>query len=207
LWKRSTENGATRNVKAAEKEHQQFLLDAFGPPIDETTAKMLLPHAIMMRDAYNSNVAEINAIAERRLTDSDAIFRQLDYSQARLRAIKKSGFFAAIYQRHDTGEITVAFRGEQRQSNKAIGRVNDITNTDVRFRLAADIAWYVKTKCPTAQLSLIGHASCGAIAAYAGEQTGIFKIITFNAQNYSTFTRTVNPKWVNVGWVDTRVSH
>jgi hypothetical protein len=190
---------------AAEEKGRQILFEAFGPPIDPTTANAMLQYAVVARDVYSESGGDVRIASVKRVADWEQVLRKAGYSDGRVRALKDSNFFAAIYQNERTGEIIIGYRGLQAQTNAAAASaVEQIGSADIQYKAAADLAWFVKADWPSTPISLTGHAFGGAIAVFAAEQIGMTKVITFNAQRFPTFTRGLNQKWVNIAWFDSR---
>jgi hypothetical protein len=183
-------------IEEQQKVADQRLSKVFGPPINEMTARMALPYAIMSLDAYRATAGDISATKIKRVADWESVFHDAGYTESQIRLIKESGFYAAVYVK-DRGEVTIAYRGLQQLGGSVVG----LGAMDIELKAAADLAWLVRETWRNESLSLTGHALGGALAAFAGEQAAISKVITFNAFLAPTFTHGAKPDQVSIGWV------
>lgn len=177
-----------------------FLLSEYGPAIDRQAAQAALPYAQMARNAYTEESNDIDGIT-RRVSDWKTVLARAGYSAGQIKLVEATGFFAAIYVNERTGAVTIAYRGGLPESDIDSSAIARLGNMDIQYKAAADLAWVLKTASPTNSLALTGYGTGGLLAAFAGEQSGINPVVTFNAPP-PLFTRSSNPGWFNVGWVN-----
>jgi hypothetical protein len=175
------------------------LLSDYGPPIDRRVAETALPYALMSRDAYSEVWKYIDG-STRRLSDWKTVLANAGYSEGQIKLIDGTGFFAAIYVNERTGAVTIAYRGDT-PSNQVPTTIARLRSMDIQYKAAAHLAWIVRRGLPTSSITLTGHGAGGQLAVFAGEQSGIAQVITFNT-TAPPFVRYLNSAWINVGWVD-----
>jgi hypothetical protein len=133
--------------------------------------------------------------------DWESVLKAAGYSNGEISLIKKSGFFAAIYVNERTGAITIAYRGITSADDLGRSIMERIGDLDIQHKAAADLASIIQQRLPRSSITLSGHGSGGELAVFAGEQTGIKQIVTFNA-TAPFLTRNISPTWINVGGVE-----
>jgi hypothetical protein len=185
--------------KSATIEEASLAFD-YGPPINRQVAKTALPYALMARDAFREDWNHIDG-ETRRVLDWKIVLAKAGYSEGQIELVKRSGFFAAIYVNERTGAMTIAYRGASPADKLGVGTIARLGNLDIQYKAAADFAWIIKQVSPANSVSLTGYGLGGELAVFAGEQSGIAQLITFNATT-PRFTKSSNPDWTNIGWVE-----
>ena len=178
------------------------LVSDYGPPINRRVAETALPYALISRDAYREEWTHIDGDT-RRISDWKIVFANAGYSEGQIKLIEATGFFAAIYASERTKAVTIAYRGVSLSNDLGIGVLARLGNLDIQYKAAADLAWTIKLGLPANSITLTGHDLGGELAVFAGEQSGIPQVVTFNA-TAPLFTKSLNPAWINVGWVERR---
>ncbi len=169
-----------------------------GTRIERETAEMVLPYALMSRNAYREYGKSHRTDATRRIAKWEAVFEKAGYSAQKIRLIKKSGFYAAIYKNRRTNEITIAYRGLTKPPAAADVGPPRQAELHILFRSAVELARIVRRKLDGANISLTGHGLGGGLAAYAGERTKTKKVIVFNATSMPTYAKVTNPDLINI---------
>ncbi len=105
-----------------------------------------------------------------------------------------SGFFAAVYQNNDTGDITLAFRGSESSSWQEFQ--NDWLESDVgqafftvpaSYKQGAQLAGEIRSAFGEHNVSLTGHSLGGGIANYAAIEHNLDYTV-FNAAGLAQHT-------------------
>jgi hypothetical protein len=195
---RSEQEKVQRLQEAERKKIDRELADKLGRSIDDATAAQVLPYARMAKDVYFDHAQLATDVPLRRIAEWDVVLRDACYSETQIDLIKRSGFYAAIYE--DQGEnITIAYRGNQ-ASSAEIGKLDIQLSAAVQLGLASRRRW------PHNSLTLTGHAFGGSLAVFASERVGILKVVTFNTVA-PLLVRSTNPQRISIAWVNRQIVH
>jgi Protein of unknown function (DUF2974) len=194
----------TQRRLAADAQLARLSLDElqrrFGQAIDPKTVAQVTPYALISQNVYGAGASYSPLPAGvRRVAEWDAILQRGGYSTQKIQALRSSGFYAAVYRNDKTGEITIAYRGTDQLRDLVGADLNArVGILDPQFKGAVDLARMTKNTWKQApSVSLTGHSLGGALATYAGEQTGLSDVVTFNAAR-NKFSTGTSPKQINV---------
>jgi hypothetical protein len=173
----------------------------FGEPITQVGAEIAMNYALMANDAYENEQSKHLPPGVRRIRDWEDVMRANGVSEADLRAIRKSGFYAAVYKNDKTGEVTIAYRGtvgaDDWGTNFRARFVTPLSKVPLQYRAAGELAGMVRSEY-SRNISLTGHSLGGSLASYAGIEAHIPQVITFNAARTVYSTNHENPGQKNI---------
>ena len=206
LARQEAERQRLQQKLARQEAARQRQLDLrYGSLPNKQLAQKLLPHALMANDVYSNDprgrgLGTAVAVGWSRGEDWNAILRKGGFTEGQIRLAERVGFFATTYRNTRTGEIVIAYRGTDQKRDWPGANLNAWMGTaDLQHKFAADVAFIVKHfSSKGAPISLTGHSLGGELASYAGEQTGITSVYTYNAARGRDYTNGYNAHQMNV---------
>jgi hypothetical protein len=168
-----------------------------GEQISPQMASTVLPYAVLSQDAYNStsNFGEFSNLASgwERIDDWKTVLARHNYSAAFIADAERAGFYAAVYRNTLTGEVAVAYRGNDLTADAIpAGGANRPGVADA----AAQVAKFVQEGSPTSRVTLTGHSLGAYWAMYASMKSGIFSVYLFSPARGSGLGNYNNPNQI-----------
>jgi hypothetical protein len=186
-WQREERNAAAASRHTVET------------PIDPKLAARILPYALILDGLPGGSVAGDTREGYR--FDWETIFLNAHYTRDQIEFLKKSGFKATVHQNRWTEEVTVYYQGGFGPLEDHSNKLLLLADWNAQYKAAADLAWITKHAVPPGTtVSLFGIGVSAALAAYAGEQTDLPRVVTFGANESHTLIRRASPVSLNVGW-------
>lgn len=155
-----------------------------GPQTGQVDDKTALSYALLSRGAYGEEVGS-GAVGYRQAGDWGSILKKAGTSSADIAQIRKSGFDASISVKGTSAngdqEVVIAFRGTDTSSDwKTDAQALSSGVVPKQYEAATKLIREAQKIFPNASIVATGHSLGGALASYAGNESGV-RVVTFNA--------------------------